>query len=196
MNTSDIKTLTRGAVTAAVFLMLILLFPINHRLVQSLLLIIYPIPIALFCLSSSKKWCLIVFAACLLLSFILMPPLIALFFAMPGLAIGFVYGTWFKNAGRKLSILLVGCLYLLFTAAEIFAYSYLIGFDIFGFIYDYAFIAADILTGMPIWLLPHGVTQSIILFALLPGFIVLSIVRSAAFIFLTSKLTGIVNIKR
>ena len=194
MNTSEIKTMTRGAVMAAVFLMLILLFPINHRLFQSLLLIIYPIPIALFCLNSSRKWSLIVFAACLLLSFLLIPPLIALFFALPGLVIGYVYGTLFKNAGRKLSIFLVGGLYLLFTAAEVFVYSHLIGFDIFGFIYDYAFTAADMLVGMPVWLLPHEVTQNILLLAFLPGFIILSLLRSAVFIFLTNKIARIVRI--
>ena len=122
MKNTKTAQLTLGAVLLAVFLVLHLIIPGGQKSLQGMLLIITFLPAALYCMRFGAVKTLIVVAAGVLLSGLLLPLEVFLSFAVPALLIGFVAGLTYGKIRRLSVILILSIMYLLQNLGEMLVY--------------------------------------------------------------------------
>lgn len=114
--------LTLGAILLALFLILHLLIPGGQKTLQGMLLVITFLPVCIYCLRFGFFPTLVMVAAGILLSGLLLPLEVFLSFALPALLIGLVAGLTYGKLRRLAVILLLSALFLVQNIGEAFAY--------------------------------------------------------------------------
>lgn len=125
MKKSKTAQLTLGAVLLAVFLILHILVPGGQKSLQGMMLIITFLPVAIYCMSCGFWKALIMVAAGVALSGLLLPLEVFLSFAIPALLIGLVTGLIFGKRRRLTVILIVSVMFLLQNIGEAMVYYFL-----------------------------------------------------------------------
>ena len=114
--------LTLGAVLLAVFLILHILVPGGQKSLQGMLLVVTFLPVAIYCMSCGLGKTLVMVAAGIVLSGLLLPLEGFLSFAIPALLIGLAAGMTFGKRRRLTVILLLSVMFLLQNIGEAFVY--------------------------------------------------------------------------
>ena len=125
MKQTKTAQLTLGAVLLAVFLILHIIIPGGQKSVQGMLLVITFLPVTIYCMNYGIKKTLIMVAAGVLLSGLLLPLEVFLSFAIPALVIGLVAGISYGKLKRLAVILILSTLFLLQNIGEILVYFWL-----------------------------------------------------------------------
>lgn len=130
MRKSKTAQLTLGAVLLAVFLILHILVPGGQKSLQGMLLIVTFLPAAIYCMSCGFWKALVMVAAGIVLSGLLLPPEVFLSFAIPALLIGLVTGLIFGKRRRLTVILILSAMFLLQNIGEALVYYLLMNVNL------------------------------------------------------------------
>ena len=130
MKKTRTSQLTLGAILLAVFLLLHILIPSGQKSLQGMLLVITFLPVCIYCLCFGLRPALIMLAAGILLSGLLLPLEVFLSFGIPALLIGLVAGLTYGKRRRLTVILLLSVMFLLQNVGEALIYYLLMNINL------------------------------------------------------------------
>ncbi len=122
MKNTRTAQLTLGAVLLAVFLILHILVPGGQKSLQGMLLVVTFLPVTIYCMRYGMRATLIMVAAGIVLSGLLLPLEVFLSFAIPALLIGLVAGLLYGKRRRLAVILTLSVMFLLQNIGEALVY--------------------------------------------------------------------------
>lgn len=126
----SIRAITEGAIFTAAYALLALLG--KYLSSDSMLYYFTPLPIALYVARNKITYSVAVFFASVLLSFLFVEPILALFIIMPNIIVGFIFGCLEKYSKLKFinyATMIISCLLVSFLS--IHGYELITGIDYF-----------------------------------------------------------------
>ena len=126
----SIRAITEGAIFTAAYALLALLG--KYLSSDSMLYYFTPLPIALYVARNKFTYSIAVFFASVLLSFLFVEPILALFIIMPNIIVGFIFGCLEKYSKLKFinyAVMIISCLLVSFLS--IHGYELITGIDYF-----------------------------------------------------------------
>jgi len=120
-----------GAIMLAIFVVLYLIVPVGNGLLQSLLLIITPLPIMTYKLRSKGAFSVAILLSGIIICSLFIETYILIAYAIPSLIIGFVIGCTIEKVNKYKELLIISILNLIQNIFEVSIFYYLMNLNIF-----------------------------------------------------------------
>lgn len=125
------RQIVYGAIMLSIFVVLYLIIPVGNGLIQSLLLIITPLPIMAYKIRFKGNPSVIILLSGIIICSLFIETYILIAYAIPSLIIGFIIGCTIEKLNKCKEIVIISVLHLTQNIFEVSIFYYIMNLNVF-----------------------------------------------------------------